>query len=120
MCQRAARRCGTDAGQHLQHAERGDGISRVFDPSQYAKNVLDMRRLKKLQPAIFDERDAATPELDFKLVAMMARAEQDCLSFQVDAGFAMLQYTLNDVLDLCRFIGGNDQLRRFPGWFIGK
>jgi hypothetical protein len=36
MRQSVARRRGTDAWQQLQHAESGDGVSRVLDPAQYA------------------------------------------------------------------------------------
>jgi hypothetical protein len=48
MCQRIPRRCGADTWQQLQHAEAGDGVSRVLDPAQHAQHVLDMRRLKEL------------------------------------------------------------------------
>jgi hypothetical protein len=77
-----------------------------------------MRRLKELQPAVFDEWDAAAREFDLKLVTMVTRAEQHRLSFQVNARFAVLQDTLNDVLYLCRFVSRRDQVRPLPGWFV--
>jgi hypothetical protein len=49
-----------------------------------------MRRLKELQPAVFDKRDAATREFDLELTAVVARAEQHRLSFQIDACLAVL------------------------------
>src|SRR5215472_17839861 len=118
MYKGVARRRRTDARQQLQYSEPGDSVSRVLDPPQYAKHVFDVRRLKELQPAVFDERDATAPELDFELVAVVAGAEQHRLPLQVDAFFAVLQHTLDDVLGLCRFIGGNDQLRPLAGWFV--
>jgi hypothetical protein len=89
MHQRVTRRSGTDTWQQLQHAEAGDGVSRVLDPAQHAQHILDMGRLKELQPAVFDERDAAAREFDLELVAMVARAEQHSLSFQVNACLAV-------------------------------
>jgi hypothetical protein len=49
---------------------------------------------------------------------MVARAEQHRLSFKVNACLAVFQDTLNDVLDLRRFISRHDQLRPLTGWFI--
>jgi hypothetical protein len=33
---------------------------------------------------------------------------------------AVLQDTLNDVLDLRRFVARHNQLRALPGWFVRK
>jgi hypothetical protein len=118
MRQSIAGRRGADAWQELQHAERGDGVSRVLDPSQYAQHIFDMSRLKELQPAVLYEWGTAAPEFNLELVAMVARTEQHSLSFQVNACLAVLQDTLNDVLDLCCFIGRYDRLRSFPGGLV--
>src|SRR5208282_4051479 len=80
MRQRIPRRRRTDAWPQLQHAEGCDGVSRALDPAQHAQHVIDMRCLKELHPAVFDEWDAAARELDLELVAMVARAEQHRLT----------------------------------------
>jgi hypothetical protein len=74
-----------------------------------------MRRLKEFEPALFDERDPPAREFDLELVAMVAGTEQHRLSLQVNACFAVLQDTLNDVLDLCRFVGRRGKLRPLSG-----
>ena len=51
---------------------------------------------------------------------MVARAEQYRLSFQVDTCLAVLQDMLDDILDLCRFVRRQDQLRPLPGWLMRK
>ena len=96
---------GADPIQQLQHAESADRIPRVVRQPQEAEHVFHMRRFQKLQPAVFDEWDAAASEFNLELVAMVAGAEQHGLSFQVNAGLTMLQDTLDDGLDLRDFIG---------------
>jgi hypothetical protein len=49
---------------------------------------------------------------------MVARTEQHRLSFKVNACLAVLQDTLDYVLDLRHFVGRRDQLRPLPGWFV--
>jgi hypothetical protein len=68
-------------------------------------------RLEKFQATVFDERDASSRELNFELVAMVARSEQNCLSFQIDPCFSVLQNSLDNVLDLTALVGRDDQLR---------
>jgi hypothetical protein len=55
-----------------------------------------MRRFKEFQSAIFDKGDATASELNLKLIAVVARAEQHRLSFQVNSCLPMLQDTLDD------------------------
>ena len=49
-----------------------------------------MRRLEKFQATVFDERDPSPRELNFELVAMVARSEQNGLSFQIEPCFSVL------------------------------
>ena len=118
MRQSGARRRGTDTWQQLQHPKSGDGVSWVLDPTEYAQHVLDMRRFKELQPAVFDKGDAAAREFDLKLIAVVARAEQHRLSFQGNACLAVLQDMLDHVLDLRDLIGRRDQLWPLPRWLV--
>ena len=118
MRQRTARRRGTDTWQQLQHPETGDGVSWVFGPTEYAQHVLDMGRFKELQATVFDKRDAAAREFDLKLIAVVARAKQHRLSFQVNSCLAVLQDTLDHVLDLRGLIGRRDQLWPLARWLV--
>ena len=118
MRQSGARRRGTDTWQQLQHPKSGDQVSRVLNPAQHAQHVLDMGRFKELQATVFDKRDAAAREFDLKLIAVVARAKQHRLSFQVNSCLPMLQDTLDDVLDLRCFIGRRDQLWPLLRWLV--
>ena len=60
------RMAGPDAGEQLQHPERRDRVTRVFGPAQHAQQVLHMRRLEELEPAVLHERDVAPPQLDLE------------------------------------------------------
>jgi hypothetical protein len=79
-----------------------------------------MCRLNERQPAIFDEWYVAAREFDLKLVSMMARAEQHSLSLQVNTCLAVLQDTLDDVLDLCRFVAAVTSCGRSPNGLFEK
>ena len=94
--------------------------SRPWDSrsSEERTKVLAVSRLEKFQAAVFDERDASSREHNFKLVAMVARPEQDGLSFQIDPCFSVLQNALNDVLDLSPLVGCDDQLWFLPRSFV--
>ena len=120
MGQRIAGRRGTDARQKLQHAEASDRIFRILDPPQDAQHIFEMCRFKELQPAVFDEWDAAAPEFNLELVAMVAGAEQHGLSFQVNSCLAMLQDTLDYIVDLGCFIARDDQLGPFSRRLVRK
>src|SRR5262245_64454916 len=70
----------TDAGKQLNHPERGDRVARILRPAQHAHQILHMRRLEKLESAVFHERDVAPAELDLEQVGVMRSAHQHRLS----------------------------------------
>jgi hypothetical protein len=82
------RRGRADARQQLQAAERGDAVARVVGPAQHGQQVLDVRRLEELQPAVLHERDVAPHQLELQPVAVVAGAEQHRLVAQQLAGLA--------------------------------
>jgi len=91
-------------GQQLQNAKTGEGVPRVFRPAQDCQQVLDVCRLDKFEPAIFDERDVAARQLDLQPPAMVRGAEQDGLVAQIDPGLAVLQDLVGDIDCLRHFV----------------
>src|SRR5205085_8153884 len=85
-----------ESRQQLQNAKTGEGVPRVLRPAQDRQQVLDVCRLDKFEPAIFDERDVAARQLDLQPPAMVRGAEQDGLLAQIDPGLAVLQDLVSD------------------------
>jgi hypothetical protein len=102
----------------LHDPERRYGVPGVLEPAQDTQQVLNVGDFQELQTAVFDERDAPAGEFDLKLIAVVAGTEQRRLPLQVDARLAMLQDTLDDIVDLSRLIRGDDELRSFTRRFV--
>ena len=51
-----------------------------------------MRRLEKLEAAVFDERDVAPHELQLEHVAVICRAKEHRLAPQVHAALARIEH----------------------------
>src|SRR6266404_9973113 len=83
---------GSHAWQELQDPKPGQIIPSVLRPPQHTEHVLHMRRLQKLEAAVFHERDVAFAELDFEEIGVVGRAHQDGHVVQWDAGLAVLQH----------------------------
>ena len=88
------------ARHQLQHAEPGDPVARIVGPAQHREQVLDVRGLEELEPAVLDVGDVATHQLELEHVAVVGVAEQHGLSPQVDAALATLEHPLDDVAGL--------------------
>src|SRR6516162_3054577 len=95
----------SDPRQQLQNAKTGEGVPRVFRPAQDCQQVLDVCRLNKFGPAIFDERDVAARQLDLQPPAMVRGAEQDGLVAQIDPGLAVLQDLVGDNEGIEKYLG---------------
>ena len=96
----------------MQNAKTGEGVPRVFRPAQGRQQVLDVCRLDKFEPAIFDERDVAARQLDLQPPAMVRGAEQDGLVAQIDPGLAVLQDLVGDIDCLRHFVLDGHQVRQ--------
>ena len=94
----------------LQHAERGQLVVRVVGPAQHREQILDVRGLEELEPAVLHERNLALRQLDFEHVAVRAGAEQHGLAPQRDARFARRQHARADELGLGRQVVDRHQL----------
>src|SRR6266446_6450293 len=91
---------GSHARQELQHTKSRDIVPGVLGPAQNANQILHMRRLQKLEAAVFHERDVALAELDFEEIGVVGRAHQDGHVVQGDAGFALLQHPFHYIVRL--------------------
>ena len=112
---RGGRRPGS--GQQLHDAKAGDAVARIFRPTQQGQQILDMRRLEKLQTAKFHERNIVPGQFHFQRPRMMRRAEQNRLRLQCEPLLAAFENFLHHITRLVGLVAHADQIRplaRFP------
>ena len=88
------------ARQELQHAKCRDPVARIVREAQHRKQVLDVRRLEKLEAAILHEGDVAPHQLELEQVAVIRGAKEHRLPAQVHATLARGEHLLDHVTRL--------------------
>src|SRR5258705_127235 len=71
-----ARGCIADAREQHQQAVPAHLIARILENAQERENILDVRRLEKLEPAPFLERDLPVRQLDLQIGRHVTGAKQ--------------------------------------------
>jgi len=80
-------------------------------PAQHGKNVLDVRRLEKPQPAVLHEGNAAPHELDLERRAVARAAKQHGLRFERDAALGVREHGLGNAPRLIGIVANGDEPR---------
>ena len=99
---------GADAGGELEGAKRGDAVLRVVGPAQDGEEVLHVRGLEELEPAVLHVGDVAPDELELQRVGVVRAAEEHRLALEEHAALARFEHALDHVFALRRVVGDGD------------
>src|ERR1043166_4150108 len=102
---------GSRARQQLQHPKPRQIIPGILGPPQNAEHVFDVRRLQKLEPAIFHERDIVTTELDLEQIGVMRGAHEHRLAAQGYARLPMREHAFYYIVRLPLLVLRRDERR---------
>ena len=102
-------RARADAVVQPQHPVPGDLVGPVVEQPDTGEEVLDVRRLEELQPAVLHERHAARGQLHLEQVAVVGGPHQHRLVDQAAALVDRVEHVVDDQAGLGRRVVAADQ-----------
>ncbi len=103
-----------DALMQAEQPEPGEIVGRVGHHPGCCQEILDVRRLGELQPAVFHERDAAGGQFDLKHITMVRGPDEHRLLAQVQAGLMRRKHPGADLARLGCLVVAAHQHGRLP------